>query len=271
MIVLLMLFIGIPCSAESGFYCEYVPKSENSTVFYIDVYSTVDVSAAVIELSFDESFVEYRETSAAQKSTTVRSEKENGLVKIALADSGAIKGKLCRVAFKAIQAGTCTFGLHINQAVDGDPKMLGGFSDSSIEVKLGKDDVVSSSASKASSKGSSNASSKADKNGSSSRSYLKNGSDSDEYIDPETGEVIDLRKNHALKYILIGAGIVILIAGLVFTGIMIGRKTAKESKGTASGDSPKHDNRAEDYPTESVDLSEPEPDDEDLPTKDEAQ
>lgn len=230
MIVLLMLFIGIPCSAESGFYCEYVPKSENSTVFYIDVYSTVDVSAAVMELNFDESFVEYREVSAAQKSSTVRSAKENGLVKIALADSGAIKGKLCRVAFKAIQAGACTFGLHITQAADGEPKLLGGFPDSSIEVKLGKDDVVSGSASKASSKASSNGSSKADKNGSSSRSYLKNGSDPDEYIDPVTGEVIDLRKNHAVKYILIGAGIVVLIVALVFAGIIIGRKTADTKK-----------------------------------------
>lgn len=250
MIVLLMVFIGIPCSAESGFYCEYVPKSENSTVFYIDVYSTVDVSAAVMELNFDESFVEYREVTAAQESSTVRSAKENGLVKIALADSGAVKSKLCRVAFKAIQAGTCTFNLHITQAADGELKMLGEFSDSSIEVKLGKDDVVSSSASKASSKASSNGSSKADKNGSSSRSYLKNGLDSDEYIDPETGEVIDLRKNHALKYILIGAGIVILIAALVFAGIMIGRKIADKPKDAASGEPLNQESSEENKPTE---------------------
>ena len=43
MIVFVMMFIGIPCSAESGFYCEYSPKTEKSTVFYIDIYSTVDV------------------------------------------------------------------------------------------------------------------------------------------------------------------------------------------------------------------------------------
>lgn len=240
MIVLLMVFIGIPCSAESGFYCEYVPKSENSTVFYIDVYSTVGVSAAVMELDFDESFTEYREVSAAQKSSTVRSAKENSSVKIAVADSGTVKGKLCRVAFKAIQAGTCTFSLHITQAADGEPKMLSGFSDSSIEVKLGKDDVVSGSASKTSSKASSNVSSKAD----------KNGSDSDEYIDPETGEVIDLRKNHALKYILLGAGIVILIAALVFAGIMIGRKTADKSKDAASGEPSEQERSEENKPAE---------------------
>lgn len=271
MIVLLMVFIGIPCSAESGIYCEYVPKTENSTVFYIDVFSTVDVSAAVMDLSFDETFVEYREVSAAQKSSTVRSAKENGLVKIALADSGTINGKLCRVAFKAIQTGTCTFHLHISQATDGDPKMLGGFSDYSLEVKLGKDDVASGSASKASSKVSSSASSKADKNGSSSRSYIKNGSDSDEYIDPDTGEVIDLRKNHALKYILIGAGIVVLIAALIFAGIMIGRKTSKEQKETASEKSPNPENSVEDPPIKSEDYSESEPHDEDPPTNSDAQ
>ena len=226
MIALLMVFMGTPCSAASRFYCEYVPKTENSTVFYIDVYSAAEVSASAMELSYDESFVEYREVSTAQKSSAVRSKKEKGLVKIAFADSGAIKGKLCRIAFKAIQTGTCTFHLHISQAADGEPKSLSGFSDSSIEVKLGKDDIVSEAASKASS----NANSKADKNGSSSRSYIKNGSDSDEYTDPVTGEVIDLRKNHALKYILIGAGVIVLIAALVFAGIMIGRKTSIKKK-----------------------------------------
>ena len=271
MIALLMVFIGIPCAAESGFYCEYVPKSEKSTVFYIDVYSTVDIGAAVLELSFDENFVEYRETSAAQKSSTVRSVKENGLVKIALADSGAINGKLCRVAFKAIKTGTCTFDLHISQAADAEPKLLSGFSDASIEVKLGKDDVVSDAASKASSKASSGVSSKADKNGSSSRSYLKEGEEPDEYIDPVTGEVIDLRKNYALKYILMGAGIVILIAGLVFAGIIIGRKTAKAGKEPASEEAPELKNSDEDSLINSVDSSEPEPDAEHLPTEDEHQ
>lgn len=226
MIVFVMMFIGIPCSAESGFYCEYLPKTEKSAVFYIDIYSTVDVSAAVMELSFDEGFVEYRNTSAAAETSTVRSAYRNGLVRLALADSGTIKGKLCRVAFKALKAGTCTFNLHISQASDGEPKLLSGFSDSSIEVKLGKDDIVEGSAEKASSK----TSSKADKSGSSSKSYLKEGSDQDVYVDPVTGEIIDLRKNHSVRYILIGAGFVILIAALIFAGIMIGRKTANKKK-----------------------------------------
>ena len=250
-IILLLVFTGIPCAADSGFYCEYSPKTEKSTVFYIDVYSTVEVSAAVMEMNFDESFAEFREVSAVEKSTSVRSAKENGAVKIALADSGAIKGKLCRVAFKALQAGTCTFDLHISQAADSEPKLIGALSDSSIEVKLGKDDIVA----EASSKASSVASSKPDKNGSSSRSYLKEGSESDVYVDPVTGEVIDLRKNHAVKYILIGAGIVVLFAALIYAGVLIGRKTAEKKKKSVS-EEPNESEVAEE-PSESEAAEEP--------------
>lgn len=236
MIILLMLFFGTPCLAESSFYCEYSPKTEKSAVFYVDIYSTIDVSAAVLEVYFDENFAEYREVSASEKSSSVRSAKKNGVVKIALADSGAIKGKLCRVAFKALQVGTCAFNLHISQAADSEPKLMGDFPDSSIEVKLGKDDIVSGSSSKASSVTSSKGSSKSDKNGSSSKSYLKEESDSEVYVDPVTGEVIDIRKNHAVKYILIGAGSVVLFAALIYAGVLIGRKTAgKKKKAEAEG------------------------------------
>ena len=250
-IILLLIFFGIPCAADSGFYCEYSPKTEKSNVFYIDIYSTVDTSAAVMELGFDESFAEFREVSAAEKSTSVRSAKENGAVKIALADSGAIKGKLCRVAFKALQAGTCTFDLHISQAADSEPKLIGAFPDSSIEVKLGKDDIAAGSASTASSK----TSSKNDKNGSSSKSYLNEASESDVYVDPATGEVIDLRKNHAVKYILIGAGIVVLFAALIYAGVLIGRKTAGKKKKAVS-EEPNESEVAEE-PSESKAAEEP--------------
>ena len=250
-IILLLIFFGIPCAADSGFYCEYSPKTEKSTVFYIDVYSTVEVSAAVMEMNFDESFAEFREVSAVEKPTSVRSAKENGAVKIALADSGAIKGKLCRVAFKALQAGTCTFDLHISQAADSEPKLMGAISDSSIEVKLGKDDIVA----EASSKASSVASSKPDKNGSSSRSYLKEGSESDVYVDPVTGEVIDLRKNHAVKYILIGAGIVVLFAALIYAGVLIGRKTAEKKKKSVSEEP--NESEVVEEPSESEAAEEP--------------
>ncbi len=228
MLGLVMIFLGIPCAAESGFYCEYTPKTENSTVFYIDVYTTVEISAAVMELSFDRSMVEYREASAVEKSSAVRAASENGVVKLALADSGARKGKLCRVAFKALQAGACVFRLHISQASDGEPRSIGGFSDSSIEVKLGKDDVVEDSAVKTSAK----ASSVSGKHTSGSRSSLREASERDEPADATAGGWIDLRKSDSLKFLLIGAGIVILIAALVITGIILGKKSAAKPQNT---------------------------------------
>lgn len=250
-IILWLAFIGIPCAADSGFYCEYTPKAEKSTVFYIDVYSTVEVSATVMELRFDESFAEFREVSSSEKSTSVRSVKESGAVRIALADSGALKGKLCRVAFKALQTGICTFDLHISQAADSEPKLMVAISDSSIEVKLGKDDIVAESSSKASSM----ASSKSDKNSASSKAYLKEASDSEVYVDPVTGAVVDLRKNHAVKYILIGAGIVVLFAALIYAGVLIGRKTAGKKKKAVS-EEPNESEVAEE-PSESEAAEEP--------------
>ena len=80
------------------------------------------------------------------------------------------------------------------------------------------------------------ASSKSDKNSASSKSYLKEASDSEVYVDPVSGAVVDLRKNHAVKYILIGAGIVVLFAALIYAGVLIGRKTAgKKKKAEAEG------------------------------------
>ena len=217
-IILLLIFFGIPCAADSGFYCEYSPKTEKSNVFYIDIYSTVDTSAAVMELGFDESFAEFREVSAVEKSTSVRSVKESGAVRIALADSGAIKGKLCRVAFKALQAGTCTFDLHISQAADSEPKLMGAFPDSSIEVKLGKDDVVSDGAI-------THSDGKVTATGSKSgeKSSLER-DDSD--ADSVPSGFFDLRQNDPHRWILIGAGGVILIAALIGAGILLGRRTA---------------------------------------------
>ena len=227
MIVLLTVFIGIPCSAASGFYCEYTPKSEKSTVFYIDLYSSDEVSAAVMELSFDESFVEYREVSAVEKTSTVRSACDNGNVRIAFADSDAVNGRLCRVAFKALQTGTCSFTLHISQAADNELDLMSDLNGSTVEVKLGKDDIVASSSSKES-KSSSKASGNSD---ASSRSSISSASeDEDGNADIPVGGFNDLRRQKVWPYILIGAFSVILIAGLVFFGVLIGRKKSNKNK-----------------------------------------
>lgn len=227
LIVLLMVFIGIPCSAAGGFYCEYTPKSEKSTVFYIDLCSSDEVSAAIMELSFDEKFAEYREASAVEKASTVRAACDNACVKIAFADSAAVKGKLCRVAFKALQAGACTFTLHISQAADSAPNLMTDLPDSSIEVKLGKDDVVTS----ASSKSSKTASNSSGKSNISSRSTISGVSDDDsENSNVPIGGVYDLRRLQVWPYIVVGVLSTLLVIGLVLLGVMLGRrKSAKKS------------------------------------------
>ena len=225
-VMLLLLFAGIRCSAAGGFTCEYTPKSERGSLFYIDISSSVEVSAAVMELRFDDSIAEYREVSAAEKSSDVRAVCSEGCVKIALADSGAVKGKICRVGFKAIRKGSCSFALHIAQATDAEPKRISGLSDYSLDVDFGEDDIPSLTAS------SRTASSRVDR--SASRSTVSGRAEEADDSDGNDlhlgGGIIDLRKSHALPYILIGAGIVILIAALVFAGVLLGRKMANKPK-----------------------------------------
>ena len=227
LIVLLMLFVGIPCSAAGGFYCEYTPKSEKSTVFYIDLCSSDEVSAAIMELRFDEKIAEYREASAVEKASTVRAACDNACVRIAFADSGSVKGKLCRVAFKALQAGKCSFTLHISQAADSAPNLMTDFHDSSIEVKLGKDDVVAS----ASAKSAKTSSKSSGKSNTSSRSTISGVLDDEEgNADMPIGGVYDLRKLQVWPYIVVGVLSTLLVVGLVFLGVMLGRrKSAKKS------------------------------------------
>ena len=55
---------------------------------------SIDVSSAVMQLRFDDSIAEYREVSAARKSSTVRAVCSDGCVKISLADSGDVNGRL---------------------------------------------------------------------------------------------------------------------------------------------------------------------------------
>ena len=227
LIVLLMLFVGIPCSAVGGFYCEYTPKSEKSAVFYIDLYSSDEVSAAIMELSFDEKFAEYREASAVEKTSTVRAACDNARVRIAFADSGSVKGKLCRVAFKALQADICTFTLHISQAADSAPNLMTDLSDSSIEVKLGKDDVVTS----ASSKSTKTASNSSGKSNISSRSTISGVLDDEEgNADMPIGGVYDLRRLQVWPYIVVGVLSTLLVVGLVLLGIMLGRRSMAKKK-----------------------------------------
>lgn len=207
------------CAAAEDLYAEYTPKSANSSVFYVDVFSKREVTAAVWEISFPESMVSYYSVAAADSSASVRDNAQNGKVTFAFADDSAVSGKLCRVSFKALQAGPVNFVLHMIQAAGSDKKRLSSWSDYALSIKLGKDDVVSSDSVKRS--GASSASSSSSKRGG-GKSTLETGEDDDSSIP----DIFDLRNgNPTLKWILLGAGIPLLIGALILIGILIGRKS----------------------------------------------
>lgn len=228
--VLLLLFPAADFSAAETFYIAYTPRSANSSVFYIDVFCDREVTAAVFDLSFDSDMVAYYAVSAAEKTTTVRDREQSGRVTVAFADSSPVSGHLCRLSFKALQAGSVTFTLHMEQAADAERMKLPAFDDYTLTVKLGKDDVVSDGAI-------AHSDGKATATGSKSgeRSSLER-DDSD--ADSVPSGFFDLRQNDPHRWILIGAGGVILIAALIGAGILLGRRTAAKKPAEKAEDPP---------------------------------
>lgn len=249
-------FFSFGCfAAEGDLYCSYEAKTENGTLFYIDVYCKRDVAAAVFELGFDSGTAEYREASAADSAGNVRANLNGDTVTVAFASGTAKSGKLCRLTFNGLRSGDCRFSLHMKQACDGDLKYISGLPDQSLTVKLGKDGKVtgsssSSSASKADPTDKSGSKSSGNKSSKSDKSEI---SSADDDSSKEKGVLYDLRKNEPLRYILLGAGGVVLIGLLVFSGYLIGRKkslkadTAKDKTPddnlplTAASDKPKEE------------------------------
>ena len=240
-VILILQSLFVSASAAGTFYCEYVPKTETGSLFYVDVYCERAVTSAVIELSYDQSAVEYRSVSSDAESS---SRDANGKVSIALANRSAFSGKLCRVGFMALSAGETGFELHMAQACDGNLDYITGLADYSLKIKLGKDDVAASPSASSKTDGTEKSSSKSSSKKTEEaggRSYI--GSVEDTNDDPApSGGVFDLRRNDSWSYILLGAGAVILLAAAAFAGFYIGRKIAKKktadngSNETASAD-----------------------------------
>lgn len=227
LVLISVLLPCLCCAAESAdFYCEYTPKTERGTVFYIEVVTRREISATVLELRFDSDIAEYRSVSAAEPTSSVRSACEGGKLQIAFADSGAVKGRFCRVAFKALRSGSCDFVLHTLQAADAEMKLLETTADSTLSVTFGSGDVSAANTS-SSAKGRSSASSY--RSGRSSVSAQD--ADGEERYDEPT--VFDLRHDRRGTYFLIGAGTVILAVGLVLAGVIVGRRSLKRKGGAA--------------------------------------
>ena len=225
---LLMLWL-LPiciCSAAEDCSIEYIPRSERSAVFYIDVYSSREVTAAVFELCFADDMAGYYSV-AADDTATVRDHPEKGKVTFAFASDNAVSGKLCRVSFKALKAGSVDFTLHISQAADAEKKLLTDWSDHSLTVKLGKEDVEAASKVSRTDKSSSGTAASASQRGG-GKSDLSVGEDGERDAPPG---IFDLRRgDNVFKWILLGAGIPLLIGGLVWLGILIGRRSKDKTE-----------------------------------------
>lgn len=223
-LLLIWLLPLCTCYASQDCSIEYTPRSERSAVFFIDVYSAREVTAAVFELRFADDMVGYYSVVADDSAATVRDHSEKGKVTFAYASEKPVSGKLCRVSFKALKEGSTDFTLHMSQAADADKKLLSDWSDHSLTVKLGKDDVeAAAKVSRTDGTSSGIATSKRGAGG----SDLSFGEDEEE----TPPGIFDLRRSDSvLKWILIGAGIPLLIGGLVWLGILIGKKSKDKAK-----------------------------------------
>lgn len=250
-----MCLFCLVCSAkEAGFSCEYTPKSEKSSIFYIDVICEQEVSAAVFSLDYDADFVSFRSVQASEKSTTLRSNESDGRVDVALADSGSIKGTLCRMTFQALDQGETSFILNVSQAADASLTKTSA-EEYTLTVTFDKDGVATSTSSssgkkKSSSSSSSSSSSKSSKSSSSSggrsnrsRIWDNGGDDSS---GGSGGGYYDLRPDRTWTYIMIGAGSMILLAAGVGVTIYLMKKKKPQPEYTDSPSEPMSDEETPD-------------------------
>ena len=251
-LLLIWLLPFCTCYAAQDCSIEYTPRSERSAVFYIDVYSAREVTAAVFELRFADDMVGCYSVVADDSAAAVRDHSQKGKVTFAYATEKPVSGKLCRVSFKALKEGSTDFTLHMSQAADADKKLLPDWSDHSLTVKLGKDDVEAAAAvSRTDGTSSGTAAAKRGAGG----SELSNADDGDEESPPG---IFDLRRSDSvLKWILIGAGIPLLIGGLVWLGILIGRK-AKQDEEKPGEELPEPDDPPAPEPTDETDQNDSE-------------
>ena len=247
--LLLLILIAPSANAESDrFYCEYVPKSERSTLFYIEINSREEISAAAAELSFNADYAEFRSVTAISPDDSVRFNQSANTVKIAFASKEAKKGRLFRAGFKALREGDCEFTLKVDSAADSAPSVITGFSPYTLTVTFGKDDVSALSQGNSSSGGRSSASgSSSGRGGRSSISGADEDDDSRNYADIS---VSDIRPSHVLTYVLLGAGGVVLLGLIALMIVLFIRRRRSSGKDRAEDDS-------DDEPV----ITEPQPDD----------
>lgn len=220
------LFLAHASAATPAMYAEYVRKSERASVFYVDICMDTEVSAAVFALSYDSDMVEYREAKAEIDKASVRAVDQDGCVRAAFAADSGVSGRLIRLSFKALKTGQCSFVLRLEQGVDGRLAYLGALPQYELNVSFDKSDVVTASKSAA-------GKTDAEKT-SASKSKSRVSSAGDTGDDPDAqaadGGSLWIGGSHEWRYILLGAGAVVLAGLLALTGYLIGKRSAAKQK-----------------------------------------
>lgn len=232
--VLMTSFCLVTSAQQQKISMQYVPRTERGTLFYLDVYSDPAISAAVFELCFDSSAVEYRDVDCEDENGCAMGNPDGDTVKIAYSHPSGKSGKLCRLSFKALRAGTVSFSLYPTQAVDGELDYLKDLSDASLEVKLGKDDVIlfddaaSKSEKNALKKSSAKSKSPTEKPG--KKSYGGEKSEITEYTagseatEATEGAPLDFTGGNNRTWFMLGGAVVLSAVLLVGAGYFIGKK-----------------------------------------------
>ena len=233
-VVLMISFCLVTSAQQQKISMQYVPRTERGTLFYLDVYSDPAISAAVFELCFDSSAVEYRDVDCEDENGCAMGNPDGDTVKIAYSHPSGKSGKLCRLSFKALRAGTVSFSLYPTQAVDGELDYLKDLSDASLEVKLGKDDVIlfddaaSKSEKNALKKSSAKSKSPTEKPG--KKSYGGEKSEITEYTagseatEATEGAPLDFTGGNNRTWFMLGGAVVLSAVLLVGAGYFIGKK-----------------------------------------------
>ena len=237
----LLIFLTIfptASAARSWLYAEIDPPSDLGSIFYVDLFSDTQLSAAMLELGFDSSLAEYRSADAERDTSDIDSKADGDLVKIVFCDSGAASGKLCRLTFKALGEGTFSATLRMTDGVDGDLKRISppGYFKVEIELK-GSSGGSSRTGSGSSGRGSSSG----DSYGGSKSSKTGTADDPESTADEDSKNRIDFSSSGGMDHFLLGAGAALLAVLLVVLGVVIGRKLGQKKKPSDQSPTPDED------------------------------
>ena len=224
-VTVIMLSCTAAHAASDKLSIDYVPRTPSGTIFYLDISYDGSLSAAMLELSYDSSLVEYRSIEAIAMTSTVKAKSDGGKVTIVFGDSASVSGRLCRLTFKALGSGDAAFTLRMTEGVDGELRQIAPPTDAELTVSFASASFGESSG------GRSGSSYRGTKSGKSASA-----SDDAATYDETIMWVRDLSPNNIPRYVAIGAGIGAVMVLLVVLGVLIGRRMGKKKQASSADD-----------------------------------